>query len=770
MTRNRILAFFSWFLLAGSVMAQPCSLRIEGRVLDRASREPLGFAMVGVPEQAQGALADSTGYFTLAGLCPGPCHVQVNHIGCEPYSIFIDLVTDTILELRLDHHPELLREVRIEGGSSAYQVSQSQQSIPEGKLRQVAGRPLAEIIADVAGVRALRTGSGIAKPVIHGLSGNRVAVVNNGVFQAGQQWGVDHAPEIDPNSANLVRIIKGADAIEYGSRALGGAVVVEAGSIPDDPHIHGTTGYSLATNGWQHALFGRLRQSMGPFAWRFTGTVKRGGDTRAPGYYLANTGVSETNASLQGQWKPSMHTRHEIYYSLFSTRLGIFSGSHISNLTDLEEALQRDRPYGAGDRFSYALEAPKQHVTHHLVRYSGNHFLTDENFWAWSVALQHNHRKEFDIRRGDRSDIPALDLALWSSTADLRFVHGRGAFPYQVGLQGTYSDNSNDYDTGILPLIPDYREGVAGVFAKASHAAGPWQLEAGGRYDWQVFRAWTIPTDLPRRIVIRDRVYHDGALSLGASIRYGKAETRLHQSLVIRSPEINELYSNGLHQGVAGIEEGSPDLIPETGFQATLSQSLELHHKLHVGIDLFSHWLANYIYLEPQDELRLTIRGAFPVFRYRQQDAWLRGIDLVVLADLSDQFSLTAKASGMWGTDLASSRALPMIPPWLGTAELSWSPGSGDRRTATRMTLAGEYTARQAHWDPEAELAAPPGDYFLVNLRIDTGWKSGGGRTWFTGIAVENLLNVRYRNYLNRLRYFADETGRNLVFRVRLEF
>lgn len=86
------------------------------------------------------------------------------------------------------------------------------------------------------------------------------------------------------------------------------------------------------------------------------------------------------------------------------------------------------------------------------------------------------------------------------------------------------------------------------------------------------------------------------------------------------------------------------------------------------------------------------------------------------------------------------------------------------------MTLAGEYTARQAHWDPEAELAAPPGDYFLVNLRIDTGWKSGGGRTWFTGIAVENLLNVRYRNYLNRLRYFADETGRNLVFRVRLEF
>src|SRR5690606_9888188 len=112
------------------------------------------------------------------------------------------------------------------------------------------------------------------KPVIHGLTGNRVAVINNGVFQAGQQWGADHAPEIDPNAARLIRVIKGSDAIEYGSRAIGGAVVVEAGPIPDDPHIHGAAGYTVETNGWANTLYGRLQQGKGPLAWRFTGTAK----------------------------------------------------------------------------------------------------------------------------------------------------------------------------------------------------------------------------------------------------------------------------------------------------------------------------------------------------------------------------------------------------------------------------------------------------------------------------------------------------------------
>ncbi len=693
---------------ATGMFAQPCTVMLRGEVLDRATREPLGYTTVGITELSTGMLADSNGRFEFMQLCPGDYHLQVHHLGCDPATLFIKLRRDTAITIWLDHHAEMLREVRVEGASAAYQAAQFQQSVTESQLRQDAGRPLAEIIARVAGVRALKTGSGISKPVIHGLTGNRVAVINNGVFQAGQQWGSDHAPEIDPNAARLIRVIKGSDAIAYGSRAIGGAVIVEAGPIPDDPHIHGAAGYILETNGWVNTLYGRLQQGRGPYAWRFTGTVKRGGDTRAPDYFLTNTGVAEANASAQVQYRPSSRMHHDLYYSLFSTRLGIFTGSHISNLTDLEEALGRDVPFGVKDEFSYSIAPPKQHVVHHLLRYAGKRFASADNFWEWSYAVQRNHRQEFDIRRGDRSDIPALDLSLWAQTVDAQYVHGEGRFPYRLGVQGTYSDNSNSYETGILPLIPDYRELVAGVFGTVHHHIGQLTLEGGARYDYQYFKVWAISTTLPREVNVITHTYDDLAFSVGGAITYGAAETRLHQALVVRSPEVNELYSNGLHQGVAGIEEGEPSLRPETGLKTTLTQSVDFANVVHLEVGLFAHLFYDYIYLEPQDELRLTIRGAFPVYRYRQQDALLHGIDVVGIVDLGEHWTWTSKFSAMRGASLQAGDPLPMMPPLQWVNGIAWSLPDGDRRKGTKVQVDGEYTARQDFWDPEAELVPPP--------------------------------------------------------------
>src|SRR5690606_37970728 len=149
------------------------------------------------------------------------------------------------------------------------------------------------------------------------------------------------------------------------------------------------------------------------------------------------------------------------------------------------------------------------------------------------------------------------------------------------------------------------------------------------RYDWQKFKVWEITPTPPRDVIIRNHTYHDLAVSAGGAFVAGDATTRFHQSVVVRSPEVNELYSSGLHQGVAGIEEGDARLRPETGIKTTISQSLDLMERLHIEIGLFSHLLYDFIYLQPEDELRLTIRGAFPVYRYRQQDAWLRGVDIV---------------------------------------------------------------------------------------------------------------------------------------------
>lgn len=760
-------------ILIGGVTAaraQSCTINLEGKVLDRATLEPLGFTTVGLTELSAGMVADSNGNFVLQGLCPGDFHLQAHHLGCDPVSVFIRLRRDTAITIWLDHHAEMLREIRVEDAGATGQVAQNQQWINEGQLRQDAGRPLSEILTRVAGVRSIRTGSGIAKPVIHGLTGNRVAVINNGVLQAGQQWGADHAPEIDPNGAQRIRVIKGSDAIEFGSRALGGAVLVESGPIPRDPHLHGTTGYAYETNGRMHSLYSRLRQFAGPLAWRMTGTLKRGGDTRAPAYFLTNTGVAEANASLQLHYAPADRLQHDLYYSLFSTQLGILSGAHISNLTDLEEALRREVPFGTRDSFSYAIQPPNQRVAHHLLRYSGKRFRSAENYWSWAYALQRNHRREFDIRRGDRSEIPALDLSLWAQTAEVHLVHGEGRFPFRIGFQGSFTDNSNAYDTGVLPLIPDYREWVAGIYGVLHRRIGSVMIEGGARCDIQYSKAWTISNDLPRRVDIRQNRFGDIAMSAGIVIPKGAAETRLHQSVVIRAPDINELYSNGLHQGVAGIEEGDPSLQPETGIKTTLSQTLDIDKVLHLEIGLFSHFIEDYIYLEPQEELRLTIRGAFPVYAYRQQDAWLRGLDVVAVTDIRDRWTWTTKFSWMRAAAPKTGTPFPLIPPLQWSNTLTLSLPDGDDRKGTRFQVEWEYTAAQTFWDAATELVAPPQGYFLVNLRADTGWRLGAEKNLFAGLAVDNLFNIRYRNYLNRLRYFADETGLNGQMRIRLDF
>src|SRR5690606_28772482 len=109
--------------------------------------------------------------------------------------------------------------------------------------------------------------------------------------------------------------------------------------------------------------------------------------------------------------------------------------------------------------------------------------------------------------------------------------------------------------------------------------------------------------------------------------------------------------------------------------------------------------------------LRLTIRGAFPVYRYRQQDAWLRGVDIVGVTDFSRHVEWTTKLSWMQGTARADRRPMPLIPPLQWTNSLSWSAPDGRIRRGSKLLIEGEYTARQPHWDEAAELVAPPDAY-----------------------------------------------------------
>ena len=104
----------------------------------------------------------------------------------------------TRVDFHPEHHTEELRAVRISSTRIADRPTQAANSLSEQELDRSRGLSLGESLKSISGVTSLNTGNSIAKPVIHGLHSNRVLVLNNGVRQESQQWGSEHAPEVDP--------------------------------------------------------------------------------------------------------------------------------------------------------------------------------------------------------------------------------------------------------------------------------------------------------------------------------------------------------------------------------------------------------------------------------------------------------------------------------------------------------------------------------------------------------------------------------------------
>jgi len=133
---------------------------------------------------------------------------------------------------------------------------------------------------------------------VHGLFGNRLLILNNGVPQSGQQWGNDHSPEIDPLAADQITVLKGTSAIEYPGGNLGSLVSIMPSKIINEPHLHGHFISAYESNGRGISLNTKLQKYSPVLAWRVNATYKKYGDRSAPDYFLTNTGSDEWSASL----------------------------------------------------------------------------------------------------------------------------------------------------------------------------------------------------------------------------------------------------------------------------------------------------------------------------------------------------------------------------------------------------------------------------------------------------------------------------------------
>ena len=768
----KVLVFLTLFL-SFRTLAQECSLVLKGQVLDASSNIPLEFVNVYIEDIAYGTATDSLGLFYFKSICPQGYHLQFSHLGCESQTIFIELSHDTSLTIKMEHTLNVLDGITVIGifSRSSTQVEDvlNQQSITDQ-----ANKNLANMLENIAGVRTLKNGNGIAKPIIHGLFGNRITILNNGIAQSGQQWGNDHSPEIDPLIANNIRVLKGVSSLKYPGSSLGSLILVEPKAIDREPHLHTKMTYFFESNGLSQGLNFQFQQYSPLIAWKLNTTLKKVGDRKTATYFLRNTGNQEANLALQLEKKISNKIYSELYFSTFNSELGVLRGSHIGNLTDLELAFSRSQPFFTEQKFSYTIDAPKQIVQHHLLKIRTEYLIDNRQSLDFTLAAQSNFRREFDIRRGNRTNKPALSLSQLTYFGQAQYEREFKTATLNTGFQFNRIDNTNNPGTGILPLIPDYIAYESGVFMTYSKKHRKWLFELGARYDNVIQNVATISRSIPRIIIRYNNDFHNFSTSTGLRLQFtDQLKLTYNLGYATRNPAINELYSFGLHQGVSGIEQGNPQLQSEQSLKMTFDFEGHWTQKTSFKAIFYYQNIANYIVLTPQKEIRLTIRGAFPVFEYEQTQVHIYGFDLSTQVVLKPKLNLTLAYNFIRGEDWAAKKPLINVPSNIITSSLGYKLPSlkiGQKETESiEFKINTRYIFKQSHLLEDQDFVRPPDAYHLINLKTATAIQLDKLylRVW---LQIDNLFNVSYRDYLNRQRYFADDLGINAVLGLSLKF
>ncbi len=766
------LGFYLLVLLVmpAAIKAQStsCSLSITGKVLDEHDKSPLSYAEVFIDGTAIGTVADEDGLYRLSGLCPGKYTIIAVHIGCEPVSRKVNL-KESLQEFNFypEHHSEFLEEAVIVREQSR-ESAEAKVKLSKVELEASRGKGLAASLEQISGVNTLKTGNTISKPVIHGLYGNRILTLNNGIRQEDQQWGLEHSPNIDPFLMQSMSVVKGAATVQYGAGASGGVVVLEAAPLAYREELSGEVYLVGQSNGRGGSVSAGFQQGLGEYwAYRAQVTGKRTGDLSAPGYNLTNTGVSELNASGALGYKRNDLSMN-LFYSYFSSDLGVLKASHIGNITDLNRALDTNKPLIIGP-FSYEIDNPRQELSHQLVKLEGRYRVSERSFLQFKYGFQQNRRQEYDIRKGELNDDPANDLRLNTNTLDLLFgvQHGPG-WSAKYGLTGMAQQNSNLEGTGTRPILPNYNKSEIGAFVFEEWRLKSWILEGGMRYDY----SYTLAQKMDRNNnVIR---YPFRFSNLGASIgatRIFNDHWQLSSLLAYayRSPHVNELLSEGLHHGAGVIEEGDVNLVPEKSLNWGNTLSVNYAKRFRAELTAYLNPFDGFIYLRPTPELRLTVRGAFPVFSYTQSDALLAGLDfdgeLYPLKNFTYRFS----GSYIYGWNQTEDDYLVLMPPAQWQHSVRYDLPFKGSFTNWFVQFGHRLVARQANFPEIDNVPEPPSGYQLFSAAAGTETKLFGNPLELS-VSAENLFNKTYRNYLNRQRYYADELGFNLFFKLKYQF
>jgi len=797
---NRTL-FLYIILLAfgvGALFAQTpkdCDCFIQGIVEDDATKQPIVGAVVFIKELNKGVSTNAKGFYRISSICQGKYTVIGRIVGYKEKSYTISLEHGAEQNIKLYETELHLANIDIKA-QKIDNLTQTKSILENAALDQTRGQSLGEALKQISGVTTLQTGSSIAKPVIHGMHSNRVLIMNNGVRQEGQQWGSEHAPEIDPFIAKKITVLKGAAGVRYGSDAIAGVIMLEPDTLPDSTVMKVEINSVYFTNGRQTVNSGIIeggsnnsnikKSTKIPYSigYRVQGTFKRGGDISTPNNRLANTGIEEINYSLSANYKRKNWTS-DIFFSHFNTKIAVFSGSHIGNISDLIEAIKRGSPLSiyTPETFTYNIGRPYQDVLHNLLKIK-NTVKNRNGVLSLTLGRQYDFRKEIDILRGDKNLTQLFKLRTYSG--ELIFEH-KPILKLLTGSIGVNSLYQENLTTGMLTkprsstvLIPNFKNFTSGVFLIERIVRNNWEIESGFRYDIRHLNVYRIPRS-GQNVVNNTQNNQNFTGTLGANYRpNARWNFMANASSAWRAATVNELFSDGVHHGAASFEHGDENLVPEVALNLSFTANY-VSKNFQAELHLYNNYINNFIFLSPTGRPALTIRGAFPEFIYTQTDSRFQGFDFNGIVQIAKNLSLNSKISYLKAQDLSNNQALIQIPAnrWENTLRYDWKKTSvsitnlyvaKQNRVPTKIIFTEIPSSEIIFTEYGGDFAPPPAAYSLWSASASQQFAINTKQSLNISLTINNLLNTSYRDYLNRFRYFADEIGRNIAFRAKYFF
>ncbi len=691
---------------------------------------------------------------------------------------FCGLSLGTSIAQQKETKEKKLKEVVVRADKRPTSINSISSKINTTIIDESIGQSLASMLERVSGLSSIQTGVNTAKPVIHGMHGNRILIVNNGARQNGQQWGEGHAPELDMNSSQSIYVVKGAESVRYGSEAMGGVIVMEQKGLPyHQPMPNGKVNQQFATNGKRYGLNALVEgsiPSLPRLGWRVQGSYSNSGDRYTGDYVLNNTGEREKNFALAlgYEWNKRLNT--EIFYSRYDSQHGVMKAAQLGNASDFEERIKIGQPL-VFEPWSRKIDYPREHVIHHNLTARSEYTHPKWGRWRYQFTYQDDQRKEYRIRRNNNSHIPEVDLRLQSQQHQLRWNLDRGSWHSEAGLQYQHINNFSIAGNGVTPIIPNYVENSWGAYAVERYSAMRWSLELGVRADGQHTSADGY--NIVGQRYGGSRKFTNFTYSLGGRYRLSNGLfLKTNFGAAWRAPHVHELYSNGHDHGSAAFVRGDDKLNSEQSYK-WVSSLTYTNNWLNISLDGYLQWVKNYIYDMPivkngQAELITVLSGSYPLFQFMQTDAFFRGLDLEASVEINPWLSYELRTALIFANERQTGAYLPYIPPMRIDHNLNIKLPKLLGTEKSELELGHRFVSKQTRFDPNKDLTTEtPAAYHLFNAELSLSWAlQKWGKSISLRLIGENILNKHYKEYTNRARYYSHDLGRDIRLQISYHF